>query len=113
MTRRKKIPDFIRENVYKRFHGRCAYCGKKITLKEMQVDHVQSVYQGGADSLDNYRASCRACNYYKGGGDQEYLRTQISQTVHRLTERNFIFRMALAYGLISIHEKPIVFDFEK
>ena len=113
MTNRKPIPKKIREGVYKRFGGRCAYCGKEISLKEMQVDHVQSVYQGGEDSLENYRASCRACNFYKGGGDTEYLRSQVSRIVKRLSERNFTFKLALSYGLISINEKPIVFEFEK
>ena len=99
--------------MYKRFEGRCAYCGKALTLSEMQVDHIQSLWQGGEDSIENYRASCRACNFYKGGGDTENLRSELGKIVDRLKKTSFIFRLALAYGLITIQEKPIVFEFEK
>ena len=29
----------IREAVYKKYGGRCAYCGRAIAYKDMQVDH--------------------------------------------------------------------------
>lgn len=79
----------------------------------MQVDHIQSLWQEGKDSLENYRASCRACNFYKGGGNTENLRSELGKIVERLQQRSFIFRLALAYGLITINKKPILFDYEK
>ncbi len=27
-----------RKSVYEKFDGRCAYCGREITIKQMQVD---------------------------------------------------------------------------
>ena len=29
-----------REVIYDKYNGHCAYCGKKIEYKDMQVDHV-------------------------------------------------------------------------
>ena len=29
-----------REEVYKKYDGHCAYCGKEIEIKEMQIDHM-------------------------------------------------------------------------
>ena len=29
-----------RELVYKKYDGHCAYCGKEIEIKDMQVDHM-------------------------------------------------------------------------
>ena len=34
----------IREKVYQKYNGRCAYCGYKITLKEIQVDGFMMLY---------------------------------------------------------------------
>lgn len=31
----------IREVVYNKYNGHCAYCGKKIAYKDMQVDHFK------------------------------------------------------------------------
>ena len=37
---RKTIKKSEREQVHLKYHGRCAYCGKKIAYKDMQVDHL-------------------------------------------------------------------------
>lgn len=34
------IPKKIRQQVYDKCGGHCAYCGKEIAYKDMQVDHV-------------------------------------------------------------------------
>ncbi len=34
MTKAKRF------QVYNKYGGRCAYCGKKIEYKDMQVDHI-------------------------------------------------------------------------
>ena len=48
MKRRKLTPAERRE-IYDKCGGHCAYCGQKISLKEMQADHVVSLRRGGAD----------------------------------------------------------------
>lgn len=33
----------IREEVYRKYDGHCAYCGREIAYKDMQVDHFRPV----------------------------------------------------------------------
>lgn len=63
---RKPIPKKIREQVYQKYNGHCAYCGCKLEYKDMQVDHVIPVYgKDGSNDLDNLMPTCRMCNFYK------------------------------------------------
>lgn len=64
--RKMSIPKKIRELVYAKFNGHCAYCGREIAYKDMQVDHIYAQYKGGSDDIDNLLPSCRACNFRKG-----------------------------------------------
>lgn len=41
---RKAISKAMRQQVYDSLNGHCGYCGCKITIKEMQVDHIEAVY---------------------------------------------------------------------
>ena len=41
-----------RKEVLEKYNGHCAYCGKEITLKEMQVDHKHPRRAGGKDDFD-------------------------------------------------------------
>ena len=109
--RRKSLPKDMRRKVYEIHDGHCAYCGKEIDIKDMQVDHIQSVYLGGADEIANYRPACRSCNFYKSTMSIERLREELGRIVGWL-EKLFIFRLAIAYGLIEFTGKPIKFYFE-
>lgn len=59
-----------REAVYRKYDGHCAYCGREIAYKDMQVDHFQplrawGIEDAGTDELDNLMPACRMCNHYK------------------------------------------------
>lgn len=110
--RRKALSKDMRRKVYEMYGEHCAYCGREIDIKEMQVDHVQSVYLGGEDELSNYRPACRQCNFYKSTMSVEGLREQLGLIVGRL-EKLLTFRLALAYGLIQLTGRPVKFYFEE
>ena len=40
MQKRKSLSPKVREAVYYKYDGHCAYCGKELTYKEFQVDHL-------------------------------------------------------------------------
>lgn len=101
-----------RQLIYDKCGGHCAYCGKEIAYKDMQVDHVNPRYYGGSDDIDNLMPSCRACNFRKGTFPLEYFRNEIKNQCDGLC-KTFQGRMSLAYGLIERVDKPIVFFFEK
>ena len=44
MSEHKKIPQKVRMRLYEQYNHRCAYCGCEMDYKDMQVDHVKSVY---------------------------------------------------------------------
>lgn len=115
LTQREEmsIPKKIRELVYAKCNGHCAYCGREIAYKDMQVDHIHPQYKGGSDDIDNLLPSCRACNFRKGTLSVEQFRREIKDQCDTLFERSFQARMSLAYGLIERMDKPIVFYFEK
>lgn len=46
--RHKPIPKAVRKQVYEKYNGHCAYCGRPIAYKDMQVDHIKAKYVGGA-----------------------------------------------------------------
>ena len=82
----------MRQQVYDKYHGHCAYCGKEIKMSEMQVDHIiplaHSVYgpreqaekvmkmfeDDSINAIDNLMPACRACNFYKGINNIDGLR---------------------------------------
>ena len=33
--------------IYNKYNGHCAYCGREIAYKDMQVDHIRPKHQGG------------------------------------------------------------------
>lgn len=45
--------------------GRCAHCGKKISIKEMTVEHIHPVSKGGDNSEYNITVLCEDCNTRK------------------------------------------------
>lgn len=60
MSQRKSISKATRLKVYEKYDGHCAYCGCTLELKDMQVDHIQSVYwYNGANDIENYNIIIR------------------------------------------------------
>ena len=112
---RKRISDKMRQEIFEKYEGRCAYCGKKFaSRKDMRVDHVHAVALGGADDINNYLPACHDCNFYKSSFCIEDFRENLSGIVERLAKREITFRLAVAYGLISINDnKKIDFLFDR
>lgn len=111
-VKRKSIPKKIRLQVYEKCNHRCAYCGCELQYKDMQVDHVESLYwHGGSDEISNFLPACRACNFYKSTMEIEEFRNQL-QTITERLQKEFIYRLACKYGIVEEHMEPIQFYFE-
>lgn len=102
----------IRQQVYDKCNGHCAYCGREIAYSDMQVDHIHPQYKGGKDDFENLLPSCRMCNFRKGTLELEDFRKEIARQAEGVC-KTFQVRMSLAYGLILRVDKPIVFYFER
>ena len=106
MTKAKRL------EAYSKYGGRCAYCGKPIEYKDMQVDHITAKCNGGADNLENLNPSCKRCNHYKRTAGIESFRKMI-KTLHERTQKIYINRVAEDYGIIQIKPWDGIFYFER
>jgi 5-methylcytosine-specific restriction endonuclease McrA len=61
-----KVVKFSRENIYARDHGKCQYCGVKVSLSEFEYEHVIPRCQGGKTIWENIVVACTGCNQKKG-----------------------------------------------
>lgn len=102
-----------RKAVYNKYGGRCAYCGREIEYKDMQVDHLIPQRNGGTDAIDNLMPSCRTCNHYKRAESLESFRKMVSTIPQKLGEREYIFKVGMAYGFWDAESKEVVFFFER
>lgn len=121
----KAIPKKIREQVYQKYNGHCAYCGCSLEYKDMQVDHIESLYSKSGyfgtiddpnitqdDNISNLMPSCRQCNYYKSANDIEGLRRMLKTLMERV-KKPFIYRLAEKYGMVQEIEWDGKFYFER
>jgi 5-methylcytosine-specific restriction endonuclease McrA len=109
----------LRLKVYKKYDGHCAYCGKEIKYKDMQVDHLtpkayahwyksevvkrsEGLLGNSVDDFENLMPSCRRCNHYKRASLIEGFRKQMQSLPERL-KKQYINKVALDYGIITIH----------
>ncbi len=69
LVRYDRIPHrevaFTRHNVFARDRYRCAYCGKRKSSAELDLDHVVPRSRAGANEWTNVVTSCRPCNLKK------------------------------------------------
>lgn len=115
------IPKKIRQAVYAKCDGHCAYCGRELHIKDMQVDHVIPRMtntpgywndERGTESIDNFLPSCRMCNFRKERLSINEFREELAKQADRVLE-TFQGRMSVFYGLIKRVNKPIVFYYER
>lgn len=109
----------LREEVYKKYDGHCAYCGCELEMKDMQVDHVFSQMRSRIskqevdNSIENLNPSCRQCNYYKGGSGIEGFRKKIAKDLSHTCIDSFVAKLAMKYGMLTYNGWDKKFYFEK
>lgn len=112
-----------REEIHKKYSGHCSYCGKELTLKEMQVDHMLPKWRLSEKratlelyeeiySETNLMPACRRCNHYKRGDDLEGFRAKM-KTLHERVCSHYIGKVALDYGIVKVEPFDGTFYFEK
>lgn len=111
--KRRKLTKDERMMVYNKTNGCCAYCGMELLYKDMQVDHVVSIRNGGRDELENMLPACRSCNHYKAGSGLECFRSMIEAMPSVLMRDNTTYKNAVRFGLVIPKPKKIIFYFEQ
>jgi 5-methylcytosine-specific restriction endonuclease McrA len=115
-----------REIVWLKCDKKCAYCGTEISLKQMQVDHIEPHWHTltedqatrakivkGSHDLDNLNPSCARCNKWKSTYSLEQFRKVVETSLNRLERDIPNFRLARDFGLIKIIPSKVIFFFEK
>lgn len=121
MSKRKSLSPKVREAVYQKYDGHCAYCGKKLNYKEFQVDHLIPIQretfgkytEEQLERFENYMPTDRVCNHYKRAHSLETFRRYIEEIPMKLDRDNYIYRIGKKYNLIEEHPRKIKFYFEE
>lgn len=115
----------MRDKVFAKYEGRCAYCGCELK-KGWHVDHIDPAYHNwtdeqmkihskktrGANEIENLNPSCPRCNRWKSTYTIEQFRNEILLQIERLKRDSSQFRMALDFGLITETKSEVKFYFE-
>lgn len=111
----------LRMKVWDRYNKHCAYCGKELEYKDMQVDHYMPKHAFGKNGIiagrhinddENLMPSCRRCNHYKRGDWPEQFRKKMT-TLHERILKQYINKVALDYGIITVKPFSGEFYFEQ
>jgi 5-methylcytosine-specific restriction endonuclease McrA len=108
--------------VHAKYDGHCAYCGKMITIKEMQVDHIVSKARHhqiprdkkfDVNDFKNLNPACRMCNHYKRAESLENFRRFHIGELHKRLTKIYTVRVGIDYGIVTLKEWDKKFYFER
>ena len=115
----------IRDIIFKKYDGHCAYCGCLIKRESFTIDHINAKYRGfpewqikhqnlirGTDDIENYNPCCQSCNSSKSTLSIESWRKEITLKVGRLNRDVSGYRLLKRFGLIEEKQNPVKFYFE-
>lgn len=111
----------LREKILNKFDGHCAYCGREIAYREMQVDHYYPQCKAkfylrrckiDVHAETNLMPTCRRCNHYKRARTPRQFR-ELMITLHERLDGIYILKVAVDFGMANIKPFDGLFYFEK
>lgn len=96
----------IRADVLRRSNGRCAICGKPLSLDFSKdnyatIDHIMPLSRGGKNELRNFQATCRKCNEIKTNILPEVFKYDCSSALFNSILNDDIFQRKILKGIIK------------
>jgi Restriction endonuclease len=76
---------FNRENIWFRDMGKCAYCRKDVSLRDLTFDHVYPRSLGGPTDWENIVCACQECNVRKANKTLKQVGMQPFRSPYRPT----------------------------
>lgn len=61
----------------------CAWCCKRLSEKDVVIDHVFPVARGGTNDLENLTVSCARCNSMKSDLPPDVAEVRINEVLER------------------------------
>ena len=77
-NKRKTFSAELKAELYKAQAGKCMYCGRKLSIDLMDIDHKNPIAKGGSNSKRNLQLLCRTCNTRKGATTDRQFRTKFA-----------------------------------
>ena len=65
-TKRVTIPASTKQKLFQNQDRKCSICGKRRTVKKLQVEHILPLVRGGTNDFWNLQLACGPCNTRKG-----------------------------------------------
>lgn len=112
-------PNKYRKEVYKKYNGRCAYCGCVIDSNTFHVDHIEPLkrhikgVKKGINTLSNYNPSCPSCNASKCDWSLDEWRVRIVDKYKSLYNQSSAFRFLIKFNIVEATYNDVIFYFEK
>ena len=105
----------LRQKVWLKYNKHCAYCGRLLEYKDMQIDHIfprhliawldderaRKVHGFATNDFVNLMPSCRRCNHYKREQTLEGFR-KLMKTLHERLINQYTIKVAMDYGIAKI-----------
>lgn len=73
---------FTRPNLARRDSHECQYCGRKLLLSEVTIDHVIPRSKGGPNHWENVVAACASCNSRKADSTPKEAKMRLRKQPH-------------------------------
>jgi 5-methylcytosine-specific restriction endonuclease McrA len=114
----------LRQTVYDKCNGHCAYCGKEIKIEDMSIDHIipsnpkekelreLNYSPRDVNEINNLLPSCFECNCQKANLSLETFRNLIIDQIRQI-KKNFAFRLLLNTLNFQYDKEFKLFYFEK
>lgn len=113
-----KITKKLREKIFNKYAGHCAYCGCKLR-KGWHIDHLKPIKRNTVgcdhpenDNVDNLMPSCPQCNINKHQMTLEQFRASVSKYLDSLNKYSVQYQMVKKYGLLEEKNIKVLFYFE-
>lgn len=87
MDKRKAISKKTRFEIFKRDSFTCQYCGAHPPLVVLEVDHIEPVFLGGTNDLDNLITACFDCNRGKSNRELSNVPQSLQDKAAQVLER--------------------------
>jgi hypothetical protein len=95
MSERKSLSKRTRFEIFKRDSFRCVYCGVTPMQRDLRVDHVIAVANGGTDDPPNLVTTCDPCNAGKSSVPLERKKFAPVQLTEAMEDRAELVRVYL------------------
>jgi 5-methylcytosine-specific restriction endonuclease McrA len=116
--RSSKSKNKIKKIIIKKYHNKCAYCGCRLDIDKISIDHIVALSRGGLDVVENMNPACTICNGYKSYLSIEEFRAKLLKDInvennYKIYINNARKYIAQSYGKATIQNWDGRFYYEK